>query len=491
METEPSAAADISIAVEYEHASGVSNRDLAGKGYFLIGATEPRFRFSGQNRKWQGRTTTLEFRSDQIWNALVDGPRVQFEIRTGRSGSDEAPFVFFCATPEAAADAARQLPQTKDDEFFSRRSFSDKLSALPGATGPWSSVTNLIIAANFAVFVVMGFFGAGWFEPASMRPYVLYVANNAGATTDGEWWRIVTCMFVHYGLIHLLLNLWALFQTGHFVERLLGRTLYTLAYFGSGIIASFVSLFWNGDKVWSAGASGAVFGVYGMLLGFMVREKQAVPKSVFQPMLKSTLMFAGYNLLYALANPRIDNAAHVGGFVAGMALGWLVALPLDLGQRARHWTGRFRVGVAAVAVATTAGVIFAPRFNYRFREELAWEESIREPLVREGEISRRWHELAGKIQQGETAAAGDLIRFVETEAIPFYEQWRPQFEAMTLTPGTETDRRRNREITLMQANVANYRQLATDLREKSPVAAIKTYLAAEARALATANAREK
>lgn len=480
---------DVSFAVEYEHASGAANRDLSGKGYFIAAGGEPRFRFSGENRAWSGRTTTLEFRSDQIWNAVVADTKVQFETRVGKSGRSETPFIFFCATPEEATQVAQLLPQTKDDEFFTRQNFEEKLSALPSASGPWSSVTNLLIAANFVVFVLMGFLGAGWFKAAAMRPYVLYVANNAGATTDGEWWRIVTCMFVHYGAIHLLLNMWALFQAGHFVEKLLGRAIYTVAYFGSGIIASFVTLFWNGDKVWSAGASGAVFGVYGMLLGFMLREKQAIPKSVFQPMLKSTLLFAGYNLLYGMANPRIDNAAHIGGFVAGLALGWLVALPLDLELRAQRWRGRLRLATSVVALAIVAGVMATPRFDYRFREELRWEEVIHQPLATERDYLRQQKTQITAFEQGKDGGA--LIQFLETEAIPFYEKWRAELEAMDgFTPDKLTDQRRKLLSRLIKAKVANYRQLVTGIREKDPNA-IEHYFAAEDRAVAEAKAPKK
>jgi rhomboid protease GluP len=477
-----------SFAVEYQTFSGGANPDLQGRGQFTIGTGEPRFHFTGKTRAMFGRTTTLPFRSDQIWNTTVEGPKVQFQTRVGKAGAKGVPFVFFCATPEEAAQVAQRLPQAKDGEYAAAVNFAGKLSLLPGASSPWTSVTNLLIAANFAVFVAMGFLGAGWFEAAAMRPYVLYVANNAGATTDGEWWRIVTCMFVHYGAIHLLLNMWALFQTGHFVEKLLGRPLFALAYFGSGIVASFTTLFWNADKVWSAGASGAVFGVYGMLLGFMLREKQAIPKSVFQPMLKSTLTFAGYNLFFGMVHPQIDNAGHIGGLIGGLALGWLVALPVDLEIRARLGSARLRLGLGAVALAAAGGAIFAPRFDYRFREELNWAEAIKGPVAKEPELLQRQQALTADFQQGKEG--GGLIRLLETEAIPFYEKWRDQLDAMVLTPGKLTDQRRKTLATLVRTKIVNYRQLSAGLREKD-ARAIENYAAAESRALDHAQGPKK
>jgi len=190
------------------------------------------------------------------------------------------------------------------------------------------SVTGVIVALNIAVFVLMaGFLGAGWVEVTDMTPYVRYGANNAAVTMHGQWWRLITSMFMHYGVIHLALNMWALLQAGNLVERLQGRVLYALTYLGSGIGGGLLSIAWHGDKIWSAGASGAIFGVYGALLGRTYRDRLALPKAVLQPLMKSTVIFAGYNLLYGMVNPGIDNADHIGGLATGIALGWLTAPP--------------------------------------------------------------------------------------------------------------------------------------------------------------------
>ena len=390
METDPSGPApEISHAIEYqEFASRRSNPDLRGKGTLVIRGTGPAatFTFSGEQRRMFSlrRDLALVFRADQISNVTTAGRGVEFI-----AGTPAKPFVFFCASAEAATAVARLLPDTKDAEFFAAQDFGAKLSRLPGASSPWTSVTGLIIAANVAVFLAMGFLGAGWIEVADMMPYVRYGANNGGATTDGEWWRLLTSMFLHYGIIHLLLNLWALFQAGQLLEKLIGRALYALVYFGSGLTGSLVTLLWHGDKMWSAGASGAVFGVYGALLGYMLREKHALPKSVYQPGLKSALTFAGYNLFYGMVHPKIDNAAHLGGLLGGLVLGWLVAVPVDPEPRLRLIPQRLRLGAAVLVAAIAAGVIAAPRYDYRLGDELDWGRAVRDPVAREPEIIRR------------------------------------------------------------------------------------------------------
>lgn len=102
--------------------------------------------------------------------------------------------------------------------------------------------------------------------------------------------QIIACkcqraMFRHFGILHLCVNMWALFQCGPLVERLQGRLLYGITYLTSGVGGGLLSLGWHGDKIWTAGASGAIFGIYGALLGHLAKERQAVPKAVFQPLI--------------------------------------------------------------------------------------------------------------------------------------------------------------------------------------------------------------
>ncbi len=372
---------EIFHAITYEAIGGNGyNVDFRGKGRLVIRPDGPTYLFSGTKReRFTARhDMTLELGVDDIWNVVADGRVIRFRTRRGQSGAKGKPFLFVCRDAAEAASVMALMPTRKDSEFFEARDFSTRLFALPGATSPWTSATNILVGLNVAVFILLGFLGAGWVQTKSIMPYVLYGANNGGVTTDGEWWRLVTYMFMHYGLIHLAMNMWALFQTGHLLERLLGRALYTLTYLGSGIVAGFASILWNGDRVWSAGASGAVFGVYGALLGYMLREKHALPRSVFQPVLKSTLAFAGYNLLFGLAHPRIDNSAHLGGALGGLVLGWLVALPVEAAARPRLFASRLRAGLLATAVAVVAGVLLAPRYDYRVKDELAPHRPARE-----------------------------------------------------------------------------------------------------------------
>jgi rhomboid protease GluP len=287
--------------------------------------------------------------------------------------------------------------------------------------------------------------------------------------------------------MHLLLNMWALFQTGHFVERLFGRAVFTAGYFGSGIVASFTSLFWHGDKIWSAGASGAVFGVYGLLLGFMLRERQSIPSPVLRPLLKSTLIFAGYNLFYGMIHPKIDNAAHIGGLVGGLAFGFLMALPVDAEIHKKSSSARLRLGLGVLAVFVAVAIPLSPRYDYNFRDELKWQEANRQSAEEEESLLKRQEKAVADL--GKTANSSEqLVSLVEDTMIPFYENWRARLAALTLTPGKLTQTRREKLIRLLDAKLTNYRELASGLR-RNDMSAVSHYAEAEDRAMAPLKAK--
>jgi len=456
---------EISYAIEYQVFAGREyNEDFRGQGRLVIRPAGPSYVFSGKRRTlFSGESIEREFSADDIWNVSVSDRTIRF--RTRNSGSAK-PFFFLCQDAHAAAEVAGLLPSHVDEDFAATQDFASRLHALPAAASPWTSVTNVLVALNVAVFIVMGALGAGWFEVASMKPYVLYGANNGGVTTNGEWWRLVSCMFMHYGLIHLALNMWALFQVGHLLERLLGRALYTLTYLGSGVVASLASIIWHGDKIWSAGASGAVFGAYGALLGYMLREKHGVPKAVFQPILRSTLTFAGYNIFYGMVHPTIDNSAHVGGLLSGLVLGWLIALPLDPLARRQLFSRRLQAGLVTVALLVTAGIGLAPRFDYSMAEEMKWSEVTKDFSAKEVGIGTRqndeWREF---IRTGGNRTT--YGRWIEDELIPLHERFAQQLEEMQLTPGKLTARRREVILQYTRLRLAGYRHLLVGVRERN------------------------
>jgi rhomboid protease GluP len=147
-------------------------------------------------------------------------------------------------------------------------------------------------------------------------------ANHPGLVLqEGEWWRLVTSMFLHGGLAHLFLNGWALYQLGSLFESWLGSTRLVVTWFVSGIAGSLASILFTQSL--SVGASGAIFGLLGALIAFLLRRRDALNAGA-KSLLGQLVLWAGINVVFGFSVPRIDNAAHLGGFAAGFLLGLIL-----------------------------------------------------------------------------------------------------------------------------------------------------------------------
>jgi len=199
-------------------------------------------------------------------------------------------------------------------------------------------VTQCLAGLSVLIFVLMAATGAGVFEP-NVEKLVSWGANFGPLTLSGQWWRLLTCMTVHIGIIHLAFNMWVLLCGGPLVERMLGNVGFLLMYVSAGLIASLASLMWHPLMV-SAGASGAIFGIYGALLAILARDRGSIPKETLAQLKSSGMGFLGYNLLFGLTQPNIDIAAHLGGLFGGFLIGLVQAQPFTSeslpGRRSRN-----------------------------------------------------------------------------------------------------------------------------------------------------------
>ncbi|HMK73831.1 MAG TPA: rhomboid family intramembrane serine protease, partial [Myxococcaceae bacterium] len=226
---------------------------------------------------------------------------------------------------------------------------ADFMRPLVAAT-PRTWCVNAIIALNVAVYLVMVARGVSPLSP-SAGDLLRWGANFAPRTLNGQPWRLVASMFLHYGALHLLLNMFVLWQAGAVVERLYGHARFAALYLAAGVCGSVVSLIAHSRGV-GAGASGAVFGVYGALGAFLLRERGAIPGKVLSRLTNVAIGFVVYNILFSLTSRSIDLAAHVGGLLGGAAAGAWLARPL-----ADRSAAPLRpIAVVALAVALVAAV---------------------------------------------------------------------------------------------------------------------------------------
>jgi len=172
-----------------------------------------------------------------------------------------------------------------------------------------------ILAVNVLVFVAMTLAGGSENTDVLVR----FGAKVNGRIAAGEYWRLLTPMFVHIGLMHLAFNSYALYALGTEVERLFGNVPFAVLYLLSGFAGVVASFAFN-DHL-SAGASGAIFGLVGALGYFFARYRNLLGKAGRRQLVNIGLV-AAYNLAFGFLYPGVDNHGHLGGLVAGIALGW-------------------------------------------------------------------------------------------------------------------------------------------------------------------------
>jgi rhomboid protease GluP len=213
--------------------------------------------------------------------------------------------------------------------------------------GAKQPITTTLVGMNVAVFVVMTLTGISPVEPTI--PQLLKWGANFGPLSLGtQPWRMLASNYVHIGIIHIALNMWCLWNLGFLAERVFYPWTYVLTYTVCGLAGSLSSLWWHPLTV-GAGASGAIFGLAGALIAALYLGHLPISKQAIQGTLKSLLIFAGYNLFFGAAIRGIDNSAHIGGLVAGLILGAVLAKHLTASPEVRDgW--RRGVFIAAAVV---------------------------------------------------------------------------------------------------------------------------------------------
>lgn len=269
-----------------------------------------------------------------------------------------------------------------------RESLTELMHSSPART----PLTHAILLVNLLVFAAMLTQGADFWHTSTVVP-LAWGANFGPATQDGQWWRLFTALFIHFGLIHLGMNMWALRDVGRLVERLSGPWRFAAMYVGSGILGNLLSLVVQGNKAVSGGASGAIFGLYGALLVLLLSERRRVDPAEFRWLFGLASVFTVLMLGMGWVIPGIDNAAHVGGLVAGALLAHALARPWTV-SRPRGWLGPW---LAGCVVLLGAGWLTAhiPPPRYLMSEEIKAQDAIKNFAQADQRIRLQRGELLG------------------------------------------------------------------------------------------------
>jgi len=272
---------------------------------------------------------SLEIPLADIQNVVSEGRVVQCHVRMPHGPTKV--LRLWASDAAAAAELAARLPQTRTPDFEQRLTEQQAFQTALQNINARSVVTPTLVALNCLVFVCAALAGAGVFQP-NAAVLIDWGTNFGPLTLGGQWWRLFTSVFLHFGVLHLALNMWALWSQGRITERLFGSAHFALLYVCAGLCGSITSLLWH-PAINSAGASGAIFGVLGGQLAFALKPNTGIPASISGSMKGGALVFVAYNLANGFGHTGIDNGAHIGGLLGGFAMGWLLARPLDATQR--------------------------------------------------------------------------------------------------------------------------------------------------------------
>lgn len=228
-------------------------------------------------------------------------------------------------------------------------------AALAGLVPPTHFTTIIILLLNSGLFAATALLsaqrGGGFLSVSGEVLYDFGAKESLSILARGQWWRLVTAGFLHGGLLHILMNSWALYDLGAQVEEAYGTSRFLLFYLASSVAGFLASSFWS--RALSIGASAALFGLIGAMIAYGQRNRGTLMGMALKSAYARWAVFA---LLFSLM-PGIDMAAHVGGLAGGFVLGYLGGSP---GRNAAvEWFWKAAATVSVLIVILSFAIAWA------------------------------------------------------------------------------------------------------------------------------------
>ena len=298
--------------------------------------------------------------------------------------------------------------------------------------GPqWFNITNGLILVNIAVFSVMVASGVDYLNP-SVEHLRRWGANYGPFSLTHQHWRLLSCAFVHGGILHVAVNMWSLNIVARPIERIFGKFTTLMIYLLTGAGASMLSLARDPLRT-SVGASGAIFGFVGVIISFFYFARLDLPRPLVISIRGWAVKIAVLNLIFGMLVPVIDNSAHLGGLLTGLLLGFLFGRSFQAPAEDRFprqaWT------LAAVALLLLA--LFPALVKFRAPAlKLESERAAGQEELKRGDYQAALARFQKMVAQApQDPVAHGLLGYTLAQLHRYDEAIREDQRALDLAPG--------------------------------------------------------
>lgn len=308
---------------------------------------------------------------------------------------------------EAATKFSEFLEEIENNKQEEKTSFKEGVNSFFSLFKPHEGYffTPILAIINIVVFILMLISGVHIITPTS-EAIISWGGNFAPLTQSGEWWRLITANFLHIGIIHLAFNMWALFYVGSILEPMIGKVKFLIAFLLTGLSSAVLSTYFHSNNV-SAGASGAIFGLFGVLLALTLTNY--IDKRIRNNFLKFAAFFIVANLLYGMKD-GIDNAGHIGGLIGGTVIGFAF-YPLLVKPREKAFinTALALITLVFIGISTLA-------FSAIPKSEIAdYQELTQEFVALEQEALEVYNKF-------ETSSTNYILYYLEDKGVKNWER---------------------------------------------------------------------
>jgi rhomboid protease GluP len=371
---------------------------------------------------------TEELGRQFVCNVECEECVVRFELRV--PGEEVQGVTLWLRDSWQAEELSKLLPVERTPDFTPQLKKHVEFERSLIAQSPKTPVTYGLIITCVCVYLTTAIGTSHYlgFDGPSLIPLV---SNFGPYTTDGDWWRLLTSMYLHLGLLHLAFNMWALASFGPLVERLYGSVSYFLIYMVAGLAGGLASVSWR-PEVNSVGASGAIFGIFGALMAAQLHNRGSIPVNILRPLRYTSSLYIALTLFAGLSKTGVDNTAHIGGIAAGFLMGLTVSRPIT-GSRlgTREFGRRLAQGLPLAACVLAVGVWGAKEESTRLTGQGLFAQTLHWYVGRESANLALWHgsrHLATTLHWSDVAYANWLDR----EVVPFWQEADRRFQRIEL-----------------------------------------------------------